>query len=74
MFHNCKNMISPYIVKFWLDFDTHLSELFQWLKHEWMSHLVIWTVLLKGKEPTIELQSQEVLVYPGIELNPETGQ
>ena len=28
-------------------------KLIQWLKHEWMSHWVIWNFLLKGKHPPI---------------------
>ena len=30
--------------------------------------------MLKVKYPLIELQSQNGLVYPGIDLNPKTGQ
>ena len=50
------------------------TELIQWLKHELMSHWVIWNFLLKGKHPSIELQSQNGLLYPGMDLNPDTGQ
>ena len=49
-------------------------ELIQWLKHEWMSHWVIWTFILKLKHPPIELQSQNGLLYPWIDLNPKTVQ
>ena len=41
-----------------------------------MTHTIIMniTFILRRKQTPIELQSQNELVYPGIELNPETGQ
>ena len=50
------------------------TKLMQWLKHRLMSHRVIWSFILKGKHPPIELQSQNGLVYLGIYLNSEKGQ
>ena len=51
-----------------------MAELIQLLKHEWMSHSVICTFILKLKHPPIELQPQNGLLYPGIELNLKTVQ
>ena len=67
--YNCHSIFTHLV-----DNGYRCPDLIQWLKHELMSHWVIWGFPLKGKHPSIELQSQNWLVYLGIDLNPETGQ
>ena len=65
LFHgNGERLIPIYVAQY---------ELIRWLKHEWMSHWVIWDFLLKVKHPPIKLGPQNGLVNPGIDLNPKTG-